>query len=180
MSTFSYSLEMFLLSCFIIALIFLWPQAHLNIDKYSRVSLRRRFAALLVDHHTILLCVLTFASILTLYIQYRSTGKWLWSFARNNEVRDLFNFSTSIIMYIALYVYLSWSFHKGKQTIGQRLLRFSLFPTANDARYFDRIKSIALILKNWMTKPLDRSTQGQDMPWDIDSSIIVRRVTRKK
>ena len=180
MSTFSYSLEVFLLSCFIIALIFLWPQAQLSTDMDSRVSLKRRFAAFVVDYHIILLCILTFASMLALYLQYRSTGKWLWSFPRNNDIRDRFNFSISIIMYIALYVYLSWSFHKGIQTIGQRLLRFSLLSTVDDARYFDRIKSMALILKNWMTKPLDRSTQDQDMPWDIDSSIIVRRVTRKK
>ena len=162
-------------------LLALWPKRHGGVISDSRVSLKRRFAAFVIDMYVATMVVISFPIFVSLTTEAIATGSWAWSFERDYYRRtDIIGTLAFFAAFAGIYFYFAWHFGQQRQTLGQHLLSFKLIPATNKPRMAVRALVAWLVLAWWPVWPWTIFKRQQDYRWDTASGIVARRVERRE
>lgn len=105
---------------------FKWPSPKDSVGDISRIGAPKRIFAFFIDLHVAMPGMLPIVCMPTLFLEYLSTGVWVWSFERNfSRASDLISVPLIFFGVLGLGYYWSWHHKNKKQTFAQRLLRFT-------------------------------------------------------
>lgn len=155
-----------------------WPKAKVEVIETSRVGIIRRIAALYVDMVVGIIGALPIICMTSLTIEYLETGQWAWSFERDYfRPSDVLGTAVFLLGFFGIFYYSKWHFVRGKQTLGQRWLKFKLLPMEEKTNFPIRAIVAWANLAWWPIWPWTIMKRKQDYWWDNASKIKARKVT---
>jgi len=85
----------------------------------------RRVLAFLIDIYVAALGMLPLIALPILFIEFLSTGDWVWSFRRGYfRTSDIILFPLCVFGVVGMVYYWIWHSKNNRQTFAQRLLKF--------------------------------------------------------
>jgi uncharacterized RDD family membrane protein YckC len=92
-------------------------------------SMVRRFLSLLIDFFIVVIATSSVVALIPLEVEARRVGHFEWSFARNYMVStDSVITPLALLGLIELFLYVVYPLTRGKQTIGQYVMRVKVLP----------------------------------------------------
>jgi hypothetical protein len=132
-----------LVVCLYVAL--LKQRARTDLTGNARIA--RRFAAYLIDFITVVVATGSTAAIIPLLSEARRVGHFAWSFQRDYTVPTDRNISHMALLGIGmLLLYAIYPLTKGRQTIGEYVVRIKVFPPAGVEARFTWIDALVRVL----------------------------------
>jgi len=144
-------LSLFILYPMIFLILHFWPKSRVEVIETSRVGIFRRLTSFYIDMVVVSFGVYPLICLPILILEYLHTGQWAWSIDREIHSRDILVIPIAIVGFYVMFRYLKWHFDKGKQTLGQHILKFKLIPMEQNGEYairFNRgdVKPLGLLL----------------------------------
>ena len=154
------------------------PQRKRPVDGESRVGKLRRVTAFVTDMSVGIMITLPPIVLISLAVEWATTGAWAWSYERDFvRATDFVFVGLMMTSLVAVGFYFRRQFAAGLMTPGQRLMGFRLVANGENPSISKRAFTAWINIAWWPTWPWTLFGRRRDYWWDNASQIVARRVT---